>query len=310
MSVSAYVLARALPAGSNALDAALANLPGGGPSKEGALAALERALATLTTSDFGERLHSVNTADLSPVMRNRLAALVEGVAHERGVAVPPWVPLIPPLENPHFRWPLRSLRPYQLRATRVGLKRRNIFDPSAKRGEAPTNAGAMGGLPPRLQTLQRHLAILELDVEFYFLGGALLHQAFAARPPTTDPRAMFKPAGLVNEACDDVARAEGWSTTWLVDTLREHLGPGLAWARFLDAPGIQAFTPPSGYALAMKVAAARSPMGAREIDDIRFLLRSMNLTTAAAALAVVTRYFAERYLPPEAPDLLARLLSE
>ena len=60
----------------------------------------------------------------------------------------------------------------------------------------------------------------------------------------------------------------------------------------------------------MKVAAARSPVGARDIDDIRFLLRSMNLTTAPGALAVVTRYFAERYLPPETPDLLARLLSE
>ena len=75
-------------------------------------------------------------------------------------------------------------------------------------------------------------------------------------------------------------------------------------------PGIQAFTPPPGYALAMKMAAARSPLGAREVDDIRFLLRSMNLTTAPAALAVVTRYFAERYLPSEAPALLSRLLSE
>ena len=309
-TVSAYVLAQALPAATHAMDAALKDLRAGPHEQAAALAALRRTLVALSPLELVDRLQSVSVADLTPLMQNRVAALVEEIAHHLGVDPPTWVAAIPPLDHPHFRWPLRSLRPYQLRVSPLSLKRRNVFDPSPV-GEEPAPTPGGPGVPlGRLQALDRQLAILELDVEFYFIGGAILHQTFAMRPATVRPHAMFKPSGLLAQATEEVARSQAWPATWLEDALREILRPGPRAARFIDLRRLKAFRPPPEYALAIKVAAAASPIGAREVDDLRFLLRSLNLTTADAALAVVTRYFAERYLPPDAPAMLDRLLSE
>ena len=308
-TVSAYVLSRALPVTTHALDAALKDLRTGLTRQRAALADLRQAIADLSPLDFGERLQSVSLADLTPLLQNRVAALVEEAAHHRAVDPPHWVGAITPLDQPHFRWQLRSLRPYQLRASPVSLKRRNIFDPSPV-GEEPAPLPTHTGTPmARLQLLHRQLDILELDVEFYFVGGAILQQTFTARPTSMRPSAMFKPCGPVAQATAEVAGSHGWPATWLEDALREILRGGSGSTRFVDLQRLKAFTPPPEYALAVKVAGG-SPMGAREVDDLRFLLRSLNLTTAGAALAAVTRYFAERYLAPETPALLARLLSE
>jgi len=68
------------------------------------------------------------------------------------------------------------------------------------------------------------------------------------------------------------------------------------------------FAPPPEYALAMKVASLPSD-SPRAVDDVRFLLRLLNLATPAAATEVISRYVSERHLPPHAPDILRQLLS-
>ena len=47
------------------------------------------------------------------------------------------------------------------------------------------------------------------------------------------------------------------------------------------------------YLLAMKCLAIRSEKEAPDRDDVRFLLRYLNVTSAAEALAIVTRYYDE-----------------
>jgi hypothetical protein len=84
----------------------------------------------LTAAPAGEMTTALSAADLtglSPYLQNYLAAMVELAAHRKGVPPPPWVRRIEPLEMPHFATPLKSLRPYLLRAAPVPFKRRNIF---------------------------------------------------------------------------------------------------------------------------------------------------------------------------------------
>ena len=307
-TVSAYVLAQALPAATDSLSASLKELRVEPPEPAPDLAPLRRSLSVLPPNEFRERLASVNVADLTNLTQNRVAALVEEVSYNLGIDPPSWVAAIPPLDRPFFRWQLPSLRPHQLRATPVSLKRRNVFDPYLG-DEPPPRAPGSAGPFSRLQLLRPQLESLELDVEFYFMGGAILHQAFAARPGSGRPRDMFKPSALVAQAIAEVTQSHGWPNTWLEDSLREILRPGPQAARFIDLGCLKAFTPPPEYAMAMKVASAGSPIGASHVDDLRFLLRSLNLTTVAGALGVVTRYFAERHLPPETAATLERLLS-
>jgi hypothetical protein len=86
------------------------------------------------------------------------------------------------------------------------------------------------------------------------------------------------------------------------------VGPGGPPGRFVDLPHLEICAPPPEYILAVKVACARSEPPSRDLDDLRFLLRALNLVTSDAALATVTRYLGERHLPAHARDTLRHLL--
>jgi hypothetical protein len=62
------------------------------------------------------------------------------------------------------------------------------------------------------------------------------------------------------------------------------------------------------YLLAMKCASMRLGEEFRDLDDVRYLLRYLNLETADEALEVVTRYVDEPRLLPETRLALEELL--
>jgi len=62
------------------------------------------------------------------------------------------------------------------------------------------------------------------------------------------------------------------------------------------------------YLLAMKCAALRLGEEFHDLDDVRFLLRYLDISTVEEALAVVTRYFDEKHLRPKTRLALEELL--
>lgn len=62
------------------------------------------------------------------------------------------------------------------------------------------------------------------------------------------------------------------------------------------------------YLLAMKCAAMRLGEEFHDLDDVRYLLRYLNISTANEALDVVTRYFDETQLPARTRLALEELL--
>jgi hypothetical protein len=65
----------------------------------------------------------------------------------------------------------------------------------------------------------------------------------------------------------------------------------------------------SQHLLAMKCASMRLGEEFRDLDDVRFLLRYLNVTTAEEALKIVTRYFDETQLLPKTRLALEELFS-
>jgi hypothetical protein len=59
----------------------------------------------------------------------------------------------------------------------------------------------------------------------------------------------------------------------------------------------------------MKCAAMRLGEEFHDLDDVRFLLRHLNITTAEAALEIVSDYFDENQLSPKTRFALEELLS-
>lgn len=129
ISVSAYVLRRALPARPDEL-APIADRVADHRRRPRALAELILRLSAVPEGDFEAAAESVDPAGHTAVVQNCLAAAVEHVSRARGAELPRWVAKVQPLSRPHFAWELRSLRPYQMRAALPSFKRRGLYIPA------------------------------------------------------------------------------------------------------------------------------------------------------------------------------------
>ena len=126
--LSGYVLARALPE-ARLRFAEIIRALRGGEDHRFALAELNDLLADLTRAQLSDAVAVAppELRDLSPLLQNYVAAMVEQASHQREVPAPSWGRDVPPLEAPYFATPLRSLRLHLLRAAPAPFKRRNIF---------------------------------------------------------------------------------------------------------------------------------------------------------------------------------------
>lgn len=133
LDVSAYVLSRALPDTDSRLSGIISALRDES-NRSFALAEFHDLLASLAPIEFAAALEHVELVGLAPYVQNYIAAMVEQAATAAGLAAPEWTRAIPPLDEPHFATPLRSVRLYLLRAAPAAFRRRNIF------AEAPLGA--------------------------------------------------------------------------------------------------------------------------------------------------------------------------
>jgi hypothetical protein len=249
---------------------------------------------------------------------NRVAALVEAEAARRGVQPPVWASELPLLEKPQFWWSLSSLKPHQMRVTPVAFKRRNVFfdpasGPAPEIQSQPMSVDVLGGTADGrlLALLNEELRAREVVGELYLVGGAVLLQAFADAPGTANVAAMFRPTSLVTDALRAVALAEGASETWHHGVVRRTLegASGTTRRPFVELPHVHVFEPLPEYVLALKCAALRLDSELGLVDDVRYLMRAMNLTSASAALGIVGHYFTPRQLPSDLESRIGRLLS-
>ena len=156
--------------------------------------------------------------------------------------------------------------------------------------------------------LDAELGLRNVNGELYLVGGAVMCLALDARDATADVDALFQPARAVREAAARVAIAANVAETWLNDAVKGYLSPRGEFDDFLELPHLRVFTARPEYLLAMKCAALRLGEAFHDLDDVRFLLRYLNITTTDDAMAIVTRYFEERQLLPKTRLALEELL--
>ncbi len=167
----------------------------------------------------------------------------------------------------------------------------------------------------RKADIERLLRLLDAELakegvvgELYLVGGAVMCLVLDARPATRDVDAFFKPTQVVRRAAARVAARAGVPETWLNDSVKGFLSPRGDFAPYLELENLRVFTAVPSYLLAMKCAAMRLGEEFHDLDDVRYLLRHLDITTAPQALAVVTRYFDESQLAPKTRLALEELL--
>jgi hypothetical protein len=171
--------------------------------------------------------------------------------------------------------------------------------------------------PTRLSAddINRLFALLDAELkregaegELFLVGGAVMCLTFAARAATRDVDGLFRPMSVVRRAAARVAVSAGLPESWLNDGVKTFLSPRGDFDPYLELPNLRVFTARPEYLLSLKCAAMRLGEEFQDFDDIRFLLRYLNITNIDAALEIVTRYFDEEQLPPKTRLALEELL--
>ena len=156
--------------------------------------------------------------------------------------------------------------------------------------------------------LDRELATQGVEGELYLMGGAVMCLALNARDATSDVDALFRPAREVREAATRVAVAAGVPASWLNDAVKGYLSPRGDFDAFLQLEHLRVFVARPEYLFAMKCAAMRLGAEFHDVDDVRYLLRYLDVTTSEQAMTIVTRYFDESQLLPKTRLALEELL--
>jgi hypothetical protein len=144
--------------------------------------------------------------------------------------------------------------------------------------------------------------------ELFLVGGAVMCLAYDARPSTQDVDAFFRPARQVREAAARVAAEVGMPADWLNDAVKGFMSEQGEFAPFLELDHLRVMVAQPGYLLAMKCLSMRIGAEFHDEDDIRYLLRHLDITRYDGAVAVITQFYPLEQFPQKTLYALAEIL--
>lgn len=159
-----------------------------------------------------------------------------------------------------------------------------------------------------LQRLNADLANHDVIGELYLVGGAVMCLVFDARQSTKDLDAYFQPVQVIREAASRVAAQFGIEDDWLNDAVKGYLSSAGDFDEYLRLTNLRVLTATPEYLLAMKCLAMRLGEEFHDEDDIRFLLRYLNVHRYDTALEIVGRYYPMDRIPQKSLYALEEIL--
>lgn len=160
------------------------------------------------------------------------------------------------------------------------------------------------------QLLNEELKKESLEGEIYLVGGAVMCLVFQARPSTKDVDAFFKPSQKVREAASRVALKAGLKKDWLNDAVKGFFSERGSFDAFLELSHLKIFTARPDYLLAMKCLAMRIGEEFHDVEDVRFLLRYLNMTDYQQAIKIMTKYYPLERFPQKTLYALEEIFEE
>ena len=156
--------------------------------------------------------------------------------------------------------------------------------------------------------LNEELRSVGTEGELFLVGGAVMCLAYATRPSTQDVDALFRPPKEIRAAAARVAIRAGVNPDWLNDGVKGFLSAQGDFAPFLELDHLRIMVAQPAYLLAMKCLAMRIGAEFHDEDDIRYLLRHLDLRNYEKAVAVITQYYPLERFPQKTLYALAELL--
>jgi hypothetical protein len=156
--------------------------------------------------------------------------------------------------------------------------------------------------------LNDELARAGVKGELYLVGGAVMCLAHAARPSTQDVDGWFRPAKEVREAAARAALAADLPQGWLNDAVKGYLSERGDYGPWLELSHLRILVAQPEYLLAMKCLAFRIGAEFHDEDDVRFLLRLLDVSSYAKAVEIIARYYPLERFPQKTLYALQELL--
>jgi hypothetical protein len=169
---------------------------------------------------------------------------------------------------------------------------------------------SQGDLRKLFELLNEELKASDTQAELFVVGGAVMCLVYNARPSTQDVDALFRPTAEVRKAAARAALKAGVKSDWLNDAVKGYLSPEGDFAPFLELDHLKIMLAQAPYMLAMKCLAMRIGEEFHDEEDVRYLLRHLDIGSYEEALIVITKYFPIERIPQKTlyalGDLLAR----
>lgn len=156
--------------------------------------------------------------------------------------------------------------------------------------------------------LNEELRQSQTEAELFLVGGAVMCLAYAVRPSTQDVDALFRPPARVREAAARVAVRARVSADWLNDGVKGFMSAHGDFAPFIELDHLRVMVAQPQYLLAMKCLAMRIGAEFHDEDDVRYLLRHLNLRSYDDAIATITKYYPLERFPQKTLSALPELL--
>lgn len=145
--------------------------------------------------------------------------------------------------------------------------------------------------------------------EVYVVGGAVMCLAYGAREATQDVDALFLPARELREAAHRIAARTGVAEEWLNDAAKGWLSERGEWRAFLDMANLRVMLAQPAYLLAMKCLAFRIGAEFRDEEDIRYLLRLLDIARYDDAVDAIAKFYPRERFPAKTLYALEEILS-
>lgn len=146
--------------------------------------------------------------------------------------------------------------------------------------------------------------------EIYLVGGAVMCLVYGVRPSTKDVDGIFRPSSEVRKASRAVAEAAGVPLDWLNDGVKGFLSERAAFDDYLELSNLKVFTAQPEYLLAMKCLAMRIGEEFFDVDDVRYLLRFLNIADYDRAVTTIGKYYPFDRFPQKTLYALEEILAK
>lgn len=125
---------------------------------------------------------------------------------------------------------------------------------------------------------------------------------------TKDVDAIYEPKSVINDLVAQIAEEKGLEKDWLNDSVKGFVNEKVKTDHFATYDNLKIATVTPEYLLAMKLMASR--VTGRDYDDIKFLIKKLEIKEVDEAYKLLEGVFPVRLIPPKTMYVLAQILEE